>query len=235
MDGIFLLVGLCIATLAGLGGYSYLRARGQVSRLLARVEQTPVSPVATAEPGPVAIQGRAEALETIHSPLQERDVLADRIKVADNTDDAPVILVDTGETADFLVVDGSGKALVNADGAMLLCGADVTRNTGALDRAPAALRVLLAKRGHSTRGWLFERSLAWSESVLEHGDEVYVCGHARREVTQDEEPKGYREAPSRLVLEQGRGQQVVVADRHREDVVSLLRSYQVLPEEWMKR
>ena len=144
-------------------------------------------------------------------------------------------LVDISEAAAFLVMDASGKALVEPADPQLLLGSDVSRTTGPLDRAPAGLRTLLARHGHSTRGWFLERSLAWTEAVLVAGDEVYVRGQARREVTMTEEPAGYREAPSRLVLEPGVGQQMIIADRHQERLQKLLWSYKTLPAEWIKR
>ena len=235
MDTIFLLAGLCLSVLAGLGGVSYLQTRGRLARLLKRVEQTELVSMARAGEGAAAAQGQAEALATVRSPLTEREVIAYRIRVADNSDDAPVTLVDTSEAADFLLVDATGKALVRPGEPLLLLGNDTSRTTGQLDRAPAALRALLAKHGHSTRGWILERSLAWTESVVEAGDTVYVLGEAHREVTLDEEPDNYREAPSRLVLQPAAGQRMIIADRYRDRVIELLRSYKTLPGEWIKR
>lgn len=235
MDIVFLVVGLCLTALAGLGGVSYLRARKQVSSLLARVERIPVTPIARASSGPVAVQGSAEARQTVTSPLSGRQVIAFRVKIADNSDDAPVTLVDTSEAAAFLVVDATGKALVEPADALLLLASDTHETAGVLERAPAGLRSLMARHGHSTRGWIFERSLTWTEAVLEVGDDVYVQGVARREVTLDEEPAGYREAPSRLVVEAGEGQQMIISDRRRELLMGLLRSYKTLPAEWIKR
>ena len=97
----------------------------------------------------------------------------------------------------FLVDDGTGTAVVDAQHAELLLESDVDRWSTARDPGAAAEDAFLARHRKRRRGLLFEKKLRFTESIIEVGERVAVRGvampTARGLKTPDEGP--YRQLP----------------------------------------
>ena len=80
----------------------------------------------------------------------------------------------------FILKDSSGAVEINPAGADFSVSADAREQSGFGDDAPAELQVLLKDRYNaSTQGWVFNKTLRYTEKVLAVGDTVYIFGEAR--------------------------------------------------------
>lgn len=122
---------------------------------------------------------------------------------------------------DFLLRDDTGKALVRVGddddrGRGLLIHKDVNRRSGTCNDATPDLEALLARHGHSSQGWFFNKAIRYNEGVLEEGEQVVVAGLGRWEPDPDPDPGalmgGYRDAPRRLVLGRSEAVPLLVSD-----------------------
>jgi hypothetical protein len=92
---------------------------------------------------------------------------------------------------------------------------DHERRSGTFNDATTDLEAFLAARGHSSRGFIFNKAIRYREGVVEPGEQVAVCGRASREV--DPAPDsgqvaGYREMPTRLVLTASTAEPILIRD-----------------------
>ena len=80
----------------------------------------------------------------------------------------------------FTLKDSSGTVEINPAGADFSVSVDARDKSGLGDDAPAQLQMLLRDRyDASTQGWVFNKTLRYSENVLAVGDTVYIFGEAR--------------------------------------------------------
>lgn len=116
--------------------------------------------------------------------------------------------VEDEEGRDFLLSDGTGRALVRMSGAEVAVTKDVHFRSGTFNAATPSLELFLAKHGRGIKDWFgFNRPLRYKEGVLEDGEEVTVCGVGRWE---DGQGAGNRER--RLVLEGTVAHPLLVSD-----------------------
>ena len=78
----------------------------------------------------------------------------------------------------FLVDDGTGTALVAPKHADMLLGTDVERPLSKRGDDAAAEDAFLARFGQRRRGLLFEKTLYFTESIIEVGERIAVSGTA---------------------------------------------------------
>ncbi|MEZ4336868.1 MAG: hypothetical protein R3B82_09595 [Sandaracinaceae bacterium] len=114
-------------------------------------------------------------------------------------------LVDEEEGTDFLLLDDTGKAKVQVSYASAVLHGDAEGGSGFLNEPTPELDSFLSARGHSTQGWIFNKTIRFREGVAEPNELVAVVGMGKWERDPEEAAmagEGYREAvmPKRLVL-----------------------------------
>ena len=114
-------------------------------------------------------------------------------------------LVDEEEGTDFLLLDDTGKAKVQVSYASAVLHGDAEGGSGFLNEPTPELDSFLSARGHSTQGWIFNKTIRFREGVAEPNERVAVVGMGKWERDPEEAAmagEGYREAvmPKRLVL-----------------------------------
>lgn len=114
-------------------------------------------------------------------------------------------LVDEEEGVDFFLLDDTGKAKVQVSYTTAVLHGDSRGGSGFLNEPTPELEAFLSSRGHSTQGWIFNKTIRFREGIAEPDETVAVVGAARWERDPDEAAaagEGYREAvmPKRLVL-----------------------------------
>jgi len=126
--------------------------------------------------------------EKLTSPYSNRPCVYYRFKVEELKSSGKSsqwrTVIDDIKNVEFGVTDISGMALINTEGAGLKLNRDEKGKTKFLKENTPELKAAMSKYNIDTRGWLFEKSLRFEETVLCEGDELYVMG----EVT---EMKGY--------------------------------------------
>lgn len=125
------------------------------------------------------------------------------------------VRVRESDAREFLVVDGTGKALIETASLRVAVVRDGHRRSGFLNDATPELEAYLARHGLTSVGLLgFNRELRVREGVLEPGEEVTVFGRARWEMVPTATDAGnYRGGAKRLVIEApGDGEPTIASD-----------------------
>jgi hypothetical protein len=208
---------ICAATVVLLIVRRVRRAR-RVNRLKEVLGRHPIVPVGRAKSGPLVIQGRARALETLVAPLSGKQVIGYRVRVERiyrGANNAPTYAPQVEETrvADFEVEDSTGNALVRASGSRMVLELESQSKTGLFKRGlPATVDALLDAHGVE-REVLIPGEYRWSEWLLEAGETVFAYGHAFP-------PE--RGTPHNTVVGSAQGGELFVADLPREDLLRSL-------------
>lgn len=155
----------------------------------------------------VKIVGRVRPIgDLLRAPLTDRpcvffEATVEEYRSSGKSGSWVQIVRDT-EAVDFLVEDGTGRALVQTVSMKVLPVKDTELRSGFLNDASAKLEAFLAKHGRSSQGWLFNKSLRYKEGVFEPGETVSILGQVRWEHDPDpvEAGSGYRDSPKRLVV-----------------------------------
>lgn len=153
--------------------------------------------------------GEVEAERTVAAPLSGRPCTYWRVTVLEQRGGKNrhwVTVVDEHDGVDFFLRDGAAKALVKTELVQAVLDKDAKLSSGVLNDATPQLEAFLAERGHSTQGWIFNKTMRYHEGVVEPGERVCVVGVGRWERDPDEQARagtGYRDAqmPKRLVLQ----------------------------------
>lgn len=74
------------------------------------------------------------------------------------------------------IYDGTGSADIDLNRVTLLLDNERHETSGIFNSASKKLESTLKKYGKTSKGWVFNKSLKYKETVLEVGDEVYVLG-----------------------------------------------------------
>ncbi|MHC4884223.1 MAG: GIDE domain-containing protein [Planctomycetota bacterium] len=86
-------------------------------------------------------------------------------------------VIEDEQYAPCAVEDETGEVMVSLREAELMLDADSHDRSGFLDDASPELEDTLQRRyGRSSQGWIFNKSMRYTETVLEAGDPVYVLG-----------------------------------------------------------
>ena len=86
------------------------------------------------------------------------------------------------QTQPFTVSDQTDSVEINPGEADFRVRTDARERSGFGDDASSELQTLLKNRyGASTQGWVFNKTLRYSENVMAVGDTVYVFGEVRRQ------------------------------------------------------
>jgi hypothetical protein len=215
MEPIFVIAAFGVT--AGLIAWALIARHRRLARIRGKLAAITVVPVGRATEGRLGVEGRARALETRLAPFSGRAVIGFRVTVEQENDDSWTTLLDVSEVGDFEVEDEAGHALVRAACGHLLLKEESRSRNGLLTSAPPAVEELLQRHGQSSRGWVFEKSLRWTEYLLEAGERVFVYGQVRRETG------GLRQPARPLVIEAPLdGQPMVIADQLRDELLRAL-------------
>jgi hypothetical protein len=85
------------------------------------------------------------------------------------------------KTLPFLVKDETGQAMVDSSKIKFVVNQDRFSRSGLMDDADTDLQQLLETRyNKKTEGWMFNKTLKYTETALELDEEVYVFGDASR-------------------------------------------------------
>jgi hypothetical protein len=115
----------------------------------------------------------------------------------------------------FVLADGSGRAIIDPTGAELALEFDSRSRSGTFDDPTPAEKAFLERHMQSGSGFLgFNRTLRYSEAIIEVGEQVAVLGQGIREPDPDAPPvDAYRgDAPTRLRLTSSAQHPLVISD-----------------------
>lgn len=150
------------------------------------------------------IVGRVQFLgEPLTAPLSGRPCAFYSIRVEEyqsNGNSGSWYEIITDEKGiDFAMSDGTGQAIIHTEAAKTVLSEDHQTKSGTLNDPTAAERAYLESHAVEGKGWVFNKSLRYSEGVLEADEMVSVFGYGSKEPDPDAAPAGYRDmAPMRL-------------------------------------
>jgi hypothetical protein len=146
----------------------------------------------------------------LKAPLSGTPCAHYRVTVVHRKQRSSSVIIREEQGVDFILEDATGRARVLMAGARVAVNMDNESRSGTFD-ADERQEALLTRHGKASQWWIFNKSLTYSEGILEEGEEVAVFGRARWEI--DPDPgSGYREPPRRLVIEHGNAGPLLVSD-----------------------
>jgi hypothetical protein len=97
----------------------------------------------------------------------------------------------------FVLDDGTGRAIIDPNGARVDVDIDMTTRSGTFDDATPVEEQFLTRHGLRSTGWMFNKSLRYREGVIEIGETIAVMGQGVRVPDPDAVGKvgGYRSGP----------------------------------------
>jgi len=96
----------------------------------------------------------------------------------------------------FMLEDGTGRAIVDPNGAQVALDFDGNSKSGTFNNADPVQEAFLAKHGQKSEGWVFNKTLRYREAMIEVGETVAVLGSGVREPDPNAQPEAaYRGAP----------------------------------------
>ncbi len=185
---------------------AYFSPEAKIRRTLKEARPVPIS---EAQAGQVVrIIGAVKPIgEPLRAPLSGKPCVFFEVTVEEHRSDGSKTgswteIIRETDVADFLVEDGTGRALVKTNAMKVLPVKDTELQSGFLKDAKPELEAFLQRHGQKSQGVLFNKSLRYKEGVFEPGERVSVLGLGKWE--QDPDPQeagtGYRDVPKRLVL-----------------------------------
>lgn len=184
---IYVFIGFLVAVVEAFLVYKVVR-NNRRARLLRRL---PLSRIGDLQAGLAKVEGRAVAVgRTLLSPLAERECVYYRFQVQEKRRRHGFphggsgywkTVIDDAQAADCAIDDGTGSAVFRLQSAELALDTDDEERSGFLnDARPELEEILQHKYGYSTVGLIFNRTLYYSETRIEEGDDLLVLGTARQ-------------------------------------------------------
>ncbi|MBT6103791.1 MAG: hypothetical protein HN969_16400 [Verrucomicrobia bacterium] len=173
--------------LALLFGYFWRKAK-RTRDLMSATETCPIGQLTE---GPAEIRGRtATSEEALTSPWRQQECVHYCFHVQQrrsstnskgHTTHRWVTYIKDEKTLPFLVKDETGQAVVDPSKIKLVVEEDRFSRSGFMNDADSDLQQLLETRyNKKTEGWMFNKTLRYTETALELNEEVYVFGDASR-------------------------------------------------------
>ncbi len=180
-----LIFGLILA--AG-GGALIFFARKEMARLKV-VKDTPTTPASQVLSGFVEVRGTVEAEQTIISPFNQVPAVLCNWKVEEyrqrGKNSTWVTVLSGMEAHDFWIRDDSGRVKVKVTGVetkpTFYLTAAKNMKSGTFNQAAPHVEQFLQMHGRSSQGWVFNKSMRYSEEVISPGEPMYGLGFARRD------------------------------------------------------
>lgn len=215
-----------LALVLVLGGVSagiaswYWSATARLRRALRQAKH--VSIAEAPEGSVVRLDGRVVEGETLEAPLTRRRcvyyvAIVDEF-VAGSTPDSWRELAREARGVQFTIEDGTGRAIVDPDGAHADVDLDRTSTSNLVEAPTAAQAAFLERKGVKLTGWSSGTTLRYREGVFEVGEPIAIMcrpmrepdpGAASREV-------GYREAPGTRLRVTGSARHPILLSDSRE-------------------
>lgn len=134
---------------------------------------------------------------TMTAPLSGRECVFYEITVTEHHGKSSSRLLTERQGVPFLLVEGHARAIIEPTDAKVVLTQDARASSGTLDPATPTEEAFLNKHGLSSTGWLgFNRSLTYTEAIIEVGERITVLGAGVREADPDAPPAdAYRGMP----------------------------------------
>ncbi len=147
------------------------------------ISKTETSTISWLQDGFCEIKGKIVSLgEQLVSPFSEKACVYYHFKIEQKKSSGKnshyVSIVDDKKFQKFGIDDGSGIAVIDLQNADVQIRVDKKDSSGFFNQADENEVRVLNKYNQSNRGFLFEKTLRYTEKYLEVGDEVYVLGEA---------------------------------------------------------
>jgi hypothetical protein len=151
------------------------------------ITHTPVAKVAELGPGPAKVQGRVVAFsEPLPAPLSGKLCVYFHFKVQEKrtTSHGPhgasshwKTVINDVQNISFGLDDGTGIAGLDLNKAEVVLSPGTQLKSGFWKDAPPELeRVLKDQYGRSSKGWIFNKTMRYTEKRIEEGDHLLVLG-----------------------------------------------------------
>jgi len=207
----FVIIGSLVAGIA-------IYAAGSTKRKLRKAKLYPIAELPENVAGRVVGQAQVYG-ETLTGPLTGRPCVYYIAKVEQHHSNGKSsywrTLISEKQGTPFALVDPSGRAIVDPRNAELALDFDSRSRSGTFDDATPVEEAFLARHGHKSAGWMFNKGLRYSEAVIEIGETVAVLGSGVREPDPDGAAgaDGYRDGPpTRLRLTSSPKFPLVISD-----------------------
>ncbi|MBW2702574.1 MAG: hypothetical protein JRF33_17280 [Deltaproteobacteria bacterium] len=128
--------------------------------------------------------GEVRLLDEFFSPLSKRPCAHYHLKVEQNKRSGRssrwVTIIEDTRTVDFIIDDGTGRAIVETGQSKVAVVKDSHARSGTFNDASFDLEELLMHYGKTSTGLLgFNKSIRYHEGVIEAGEKVAVFGRGR--------------------------------------------------------
>jgi hypothetical protein len=160
------------------------------------------------------------AAQELTSPLTGRrcayfEASVDQRKSSGKSSHWRTIIREQDFAGSFYIKDASGEALVEGLSPKVVLNMDAHFSSGTFDDATPRLERFLSRHGESSEGWVFNKTLRYTEGVLEEGELVAVFGLCAQEP--DPDPRaggrgGYRERAMRIKLTKPAEGELLISD-----------------------
>jgi hypothetical protein len=213
-----LLLALGVFGVAAIGGAmaGLFDKNERIRRLMRRARTIPIRDVRDGQVAKVVGRVRPPG-DPLIAPLTGRPCIYWEIEVTEWEGTHARQITRTHDQRDFLIDDGSGRALIQLRRAAIAARVDArwARHDDADERTRGALRALGIA---AADGVGKPRQLTYWEAVIEPGEEIAASGRCEWQADPDPDPfaGSYRDMPRRLVVSAAHGEVVVVSGREKE-------------------
>ena len=172
-----ILIAAILSVAAGVFGYFAVRA----GRIAGMIEELPTTPIADIRRGLVEVKGKVRALsEPLESPYTRAPCVHYHFKVVQGGGKNSRTIINDRNSTGCVVEDGTGSCRVDLWRARMVLDSVVHGSSGTFNEAPEGVETMLRERyGKTSKGWVFNKSMSYTETVLREGEQVYVLGTAR--------------------------------------------------------
>ncbi len=175
--GIFLVIAIVVIAIIVLALFFNEDAR--VKRALRKAPVMSIGDFKNASE--VRLVGKVMLLEEFTSPLSKRPCAHYHIKIEQRRSAGKsshwVTIIDDTKNVDFIIDDGTGRAVVETGQCQVAVVKDAHARSGTFNDATPELKELLQQFGESSAGFLgFNKTLRYREGVIEAGEMVAVFG-----------------------------------------------------------
>lgn len=145
------------------------------------ISDTPTTPVSQLTSGAAEVKGRVTLMGPgVVSPLSRTPCVLFRFEVQEWKQNGRHghwhTIINDLQDGGLGLDDGSGKVRLQAREAELLLDTDAHAKSGTFNAASPELEATMQAYGRSTKGWIFNKGLKYSETMLQQGDELYALG-----------------------------------------------------------
>jgi hypothetical protein len=186
----------------GIVGASLYFSRGaRLKRTLRNAPRLSIKDVSEREPAKI-VGTLAYLGESLISPLTGRscayyEIHVEQYESGANDDGHWRTIIRESLGQDFMLEDGTGRAIINPVGAQLALTIDSHSKSGSFDDPTDLERNYLISHGQEGKGWVFNKRIRYREGILEADESVAVLGRGVKEPDPDgvDQAGGYRSAP----------------------------------------